>query len=146
MSYASLADLQERLGDTVYVQLTDDAGAGVADEGKALEALQAAAGKMDGYLARRYAVPVDTAGEEALAGLLKSLMLDLAEYRLHARRWPAPEIIKEKREAAIHWLVKAGEGEVRLPCNKEIPANDGDVGAQVSGNARVLSRETMENL
>jgi phage gp36-like protein len=146
MSYATLADLRERLGERLYVQLTDDAGTGVADENKAKGSLRAAAGEMDGYLARRYAVPIDTSGEESLAGLLKSLMLDLAEYRLHARRWPVPEIIKEKRDAAMHWLKKAGEGEVRMPRNKELPLNAAELHTKSSGNKRVLSRDTMKNL
>ena len=39
MSYVSNSDIEERLGSTAYVQLTDDAGAGSADLDKVAEAL-----------------------------------------------------------------------------------------------------------
>ncbi|HSW47008.1 MAG TPA: DUF1320 domain-containing protein, partial [Phycisphaerae bacterium] len=103
MTYASLTDLEGRLGSAVYVQLTDDAGTGSADPSKAAEALSGAEGEMNSYLGRRYAVPVDVTADEQLAAVLKSMALDLAEYRLYARRPTMPTTVAHRHDAAAHW-------------------------------------------
>jgi len=59
---------------------------------------------VDSYLAARYGVPVDTAAEPETAALLRTIVLDLVEYRLHARRPPVPAAVIEKRDAAVGWL------------------------------------------
>jgi len=100
---------------------------------------QIAAGEVNRHLARRYTVPGDgTVNPDAVA-LLRSIVLDLVEYRLHARRPPAPAEAAAKRAAAIVWLRGVAEGSVALPA----PA-DGFRSA-ITGNDRVLSREEMED-
>jgi phage gp36-like protein len=79
MDYITNNDIEERLGTTVLVQLTDDEGTGAADADKIDEARIGAQGLADSYLARRYAVPVDATGDAELAGLLRSITLDLGD-------------------------------------------------------------------
>ena len=147
MSYTTHADIEERLGSAAYVQLTDDTGSGSADEDKVTEARLAAEGEVNSYLGRRYAVPVDVTGEEELAGVLKSVTLDLVEYRLHARRPPVPEDIRLKRDSAVRWLQRAASGEVVLPAGSELATNPaGGITGEVTGAARVLSRDELEDL
>ena len=67
MSYATNSDIESRLGNTLYVQLTDDVGSGSADEEKVSEARLAAEGEVNSYLGRRYAVPVDLTNHAELA-------------------------------------------------------------------------------
>lgn len=147
MAYASNADIEERLGSAVYVQLTDDAGTGAADEDKVTEARLAAEGEVDSYLGRRYAVPVDASAEATLAALLKSIVLDLAEYRLHGRRPPVPEAVREKRQSAVNWLGQVAVGKLALPSVAELPANtsQGFYAASTSAE-RVMSRDELEDL
>ncbi len=147
MSYATNADVEERLGSAAYVQLTDDTGSGSADEDKVTEARLAAEGEVNSYLGRRYAVPVNVTGDEELAGVLKSVALDLVEYRLHARRPPVPEETRRKRDSAVRWLLRAASGEVVLPAGSELPTNPaGGITGEVTGSARVMSREELDDL
>jgi phage gp36-like protein len=147
MAYATNADVEERLGTTLYVQLTDDSGTGSADEDKVTEARQAAEAEIDSYVGRRYAVPIDTTGQDELAAMLKSVTLDLAEHRLHARRPPIPDAIRQKRTFAVQWLERAASGQVVLPTAIELAGSgtSGVVG-KVTGPARVMSRDELSNL
>ncbi len=147
MSYASHNDLETRLGTTVYVQLTDDAGTGVADVGKANTVLREAEGEVNSFLGRRYAVPVLVDGQEGLAAVLRGVTLDIAEYRLHARRLSVPDAVVRKREAAVVWLQRVAGGEVVLPCDRELARNAAKgIGCAVVGTERVMSREELEGL
>ena len=147
MAYASLTDLEQRLGSAVYVQLTDDVGTGVPDADVADEAMRGAEGEVNSFLGRRYAVPVETAGEEQMAAVLKSVTLDLAEYRLHTRRPTMPEDVRRKREAAVRWLQLVAAGQAVLPSSRELADNPALAPAgEVVGSPRALTREEMENL
>ena len=123
MAYITNSDIEQRLGHLAYVQLTDDTGTGAANENIVTEARLGAEGEMNSYLGRRYAVPVDLDAYADAAGVLKSVALDLAEYRLHARRATAPAEAKAKRDAAMRWLASIAAGEVVLPTTVEPTAN-----------------------
>jgi phage gp36-like protein len=147
MSYASNADIEERLGSVSYVQLTDDTGSGSADEDKVTEARLGAEGEVDSYLGRRYAVPIDVTSHAELASLLRSITLDLAEHRLRSRRPPVPEDVRRRRESAVQWLQRAASGEVVLPASSEVAGNPATgVSGEVTGSPRVMSREELEDL
>jgi phage gp36-like protein len=147
MAYATNADVEQRLGHTLYVQLTDDVGTGVTDEAKVTEARSAAEAEIDSYLAGRYRVPVDTSSSAEVATLLRSVSLDLTEWRLHARRGAAPEAVRSKREAAISWLERVAAGRAWLPAVSELAGSScsGPV-AEVVGEPRLLSRSELEGL
>jgi len=147
MSYASNADLEERLGSAAYVQLTDDTGTGSADLDKVAEALNGAEGEVNSYLGRRVKVPVDTAGETQLAAVLKSITLDVAVYRLHTRRPPVPADVRYRYESAVQWLQRIASGQAVLPAATECDGNPalGIVG-EVIGAPRVMSPEELEDL
>jgi phage gp36-like protein len=147
VSYISNADIEQRIGHLAYVQLTDDAGTGSANEDIVTEARLGAEGQMDSYLGRRYAVPVVLSDYPELAGVLKSAALDLAEYRLHARRSTAPAEVKAKHEAALGWLRRIAAGEAVLPTAGEAALNAAAGFAGLAAGAeRVLTRESMEGL
>jgi phage gp36-like protein len=115
MAYVTNADVELRLGPTAYVQLSDDAGSGAANEAVVDEARVAAEGEVDGYLARRFQTPIDLAIYPELAGLLAAVTLDVVEYRLHRRRLPVPDDIVARYRNALAWLAKVAVGEVALP-------------------------------
>ncbi len=147
MGYITNADVEERLGTSTYVQLTDDPGTGTADEDKGNEARLGAEGEVNSYLARRVAVPVDLATWPELAGLLKSVVLDLVEYRLRGRRPPVPSGVSQRRDEAVQWLERVAAGEVMLPARVEITTNPA-AGAMVAstGSARSMTREALRDL
>lgn len=147
MPYASNADVEQRLGTLLYVQLTDDAGTGVADEAKVTAALAAAQAEMNSYLARRYLTPIDAAGEPDVEAILRSIALDITEYRLHARRPPVPADVASRQAAAIAWLQRVAEGKALLPAAGELPANTSSgPSCAVSGAERVWRRDEIADL
>ncbi len=146
MSYATNADVQKRLGAPLYLELTDD-GTGVPDEEKVNEARIGAEGEVDSYLARRYAVPIDTAAYPETAGLLRSITLDLTEFRLRSRKPPVAEEARLKREDAIAWLGRIASGQTVLPAATELPGNPAIAPtASTVGGRRILTAEEMEEL
>ena len=145
MSYATNADIEERLGTALYIELTDDTASGQADEDKVTEARTAAEAEIDSYLGRRYAVPIETDGQPVLAAMLKRLTLDLAEHRLRARRLPVPDDTHALRDAALLWLTRVAKGEATLPSASELPSNPAN-GAEAAtvGRPRMLDGDEWE--
>ncbi len=147
MDYVTLTDVEARLGTTLYVQLTDDAGNGSADEDKVTEAAEGAEGEVNSYLGRRHRVPIDVGAHAELAAVLRSVTLDLTEYRLHARRPPVPDEARRKWEAAVAWLLRISRGEAVLPAGSEVAGNPaGGISGEAAGSPRVMSREELEDL
>lgn len=145
--YISQQDLEDRVGTTTLVQLSDDDGDGVPDAAVVQEILEGAEGEADSHLARRYAVPVDLAAFPGVQAVLRSFVLDLAEYRLHARRPPVPEDVQKKRAAAQEWFERVASGEVVLPSQAEIPGNPATgIRSETSAAPRLFTREELEDV
>ncbi len=141
MSYATTDDLAARLGPANYLQLTDDEGAGTPNAERAVEALAAATAEIDSRLVAHCAVPVDVSTEPDAAGLLRALTLDLAEHRLHARRPPVPEDVRQKAAAARQWLHDFLVGRAHLPLSQAAQETvSTGVVAEASGPRRVFRR------
>jgi phage gp36-like protein len=114
MPYMTTTDLETRVGTQQAAELTTESGS-TPDATIMGETVDAALGEVDGYLARRYAVPVDLVAYPQVAGILKGVSLDIAVYRLHTRRQPAPEGIQMSRDKAIEWLLRVSRGDILLP-------------------------------
>ncbi len=146
MSYISNSDIQTRVGPSAYVQLTDDAGSGSANEAVVDEARAGAEGEVDGYLARRFAVPIDLSRHPELAGILASISLDLAEYRLRLRRPPIPAEAVARRDAAVAWLQGVAGGVIDLPAAAApAPTPLGEFHGRATGAERVMTREELSD-
>lgn len=146
MAYITNSDIENRVGSAAYVQLADDDGDNIADVDVVDEVRLAAEGEVNSYLAQRYEVPVDLAVHPELADLLTSITLDLAEYRLHARRPPVGSDVLRKRAHAIELLSRIAEGRAALPAATPIAPNAtrGSV-SDTTGSLRVLSREELSD-
>jgi hypothetical protein len=92
-------------------------------------------------------VPVDLSAHADLDELLSGIALDLAVYRLHARRPPIPADVIRQRDAALAWLGRVAVGALVLPAAVEVAGNsaDGPV-ADNTGEARVITRDTLAGL
>ncbi len=131
MSYATQADLEERYGTDELTQLTDRTGAGGPDAAIVARALADADAEIDGYLASRYSLPLDT-----IPPMLARIACDIARYRLWEDR--ASEEVRRRYEDARRLLesIAAGRVSLGLPAASAAPAL-----AEVNlGNARVMSR------
>ncbi len=145
MGYMTNADLQLRLGNEAYVQLSDDNGDGAADTAVVDEVRLAAEAELNSYLSVRYAVPIDLTAHPDLANVLKSASLDLAEYRLRLRRPPvAADAIRLHRET-VEWLKGVSRGDIELPASSLPAANAarGSIG-EVSSAERLLTRAELD--
>ncbi len=140
MAYITNADIEERLGSQAYVQLTDD-DLGVVDEARL-----GAEGEVNGYLARRYQVPIDLTAHPELAEVLASVTLDVVEYRLRLRRPPVSEDGRRRFAQTVEWLERVAKGEADLPSAGAIAGSTtrGPLAA-TTGERRVLTREEMSD-
>jgi len=114
MAYIAGADLENRVGVVRLAKLTTDAGS-TPDATAVDEIVQSAEGEVNGYLAKRYAVPVDLTAHPDVQATLKGMCLHVAVYNAHLRRPPVPEDITRARSNAIEWLKMVSEGKVNLP-------------------------------
>ena len=147
MAYLTNSDIEQRLGSAAYIQLTDDAGTGSANEAVVDAARVAAEGEVDSYFARRHRVPIDLNAHPELSGVLAAVTLDIAEYRLNARRPPVPEDVTSRYQAALIWLAQVAAGQVVLPSVAVLPGNDATgLRAASTGDRAILSRATMEGI
>lgn len=144
MSYITNNDIQLRLGAATYVQLADDDGDGQADVAVVDEARLGAEGEINAYLARRYETPIDVTVHAELAGLLSSVALDLAEFRLRMRRPPVSEDARRRRGQTVDWLVRVADGRIDLPSVSALAGSSsrGTLGV-VSGEPRLLTRDEL---
>lgn len=144
MSYIINADIELRLGTARLIQLSDDSGSGAINTAVVDESRLGAEGEVDSYLARRYAVPISVTTYPQAAGVLKSASLDLAEYRLHARRREVPVGVTKKRDAALAWLARVSRGDTSLPSVSPITANAATgIGGAAIGEPRVFTRDEL---
>jgi len=115
MAYIVNADITDRLGTARAAQLTTETGA-VPSDAALDEIRQSAEGEVNGYLGRRYKVPIDVVTHADLAAPLKGITLDVAIYRAYMfRRTPVPEDVRRGREEAIEWLKGVAAGTIELP-------------------------------
>lgn len=147
MSYITNTDIETRMGAAKVIELTDDAGTGSADTIVIDEARLGAIGEANSYLAVRYAVPVELSEDAESAAVLKSFVLDIAEYRLHARRPPIPEDVIHKRSEAVKWFERIVAGQVRLPA-RTLPSENPAAGilGEATAPTRTMTRETLSDL
>jgi phage gp36-like protein len=142
MGYISNSEIEARLGSAAYVQLTDDAGSGFANETVVDEARAGAEGEVDAYLARRFAVPLDLVQHPEASGLIKGLALDLAEHRLRLRRPPVSAAADSRRVNAVALLQRLASGEVDLSA-RTAPASAASI-SQAIGDRRLLDRDALD--
>jgi phage gp36-like protein len=144
MAYITNADIELRLGSAAYVQLTDDDGNGVADTPVVDEARLAGEGEVNGYLARRFLAPIDVSTHAELADVLKSVTLDVVEYRLRLRRPPVSGDTRRRYEQTLAWLRGVAEGRIELPASSGLEANAAlGTTAASAGEARLLTHDEL---
>lgn len=109
MTYATLDQLVDRYGLDLLVRTTDraDDPTGVVDADTVARVLAATDGVINGYLRRKYALPLPEVPDP-----LPDLAQSIAIYKLH-RFEPDPKIDKEYK-AAIATLAQIADGTITL--------------------------------
>ena len=139
MPYCTLAQLIERYGQTTLIQLTDrgEEPTDAIVESVVDRAIADADATIDGYLKRRYALPL-----AAVPPLLTDLSLKVSIYNLHAH--VAEEKIRKDYEDALRMLREIGEGKVQLDVAGAEPAASGSEGVRTNEQPRPLTADSMK--
>lgn len=150
MAYATITQLSDRLGATLYARLTDRVGGTTPSTSVAQALIDEAEAEANSYLARRYATPVDLAAHPELAALLASKVLDLAEYAAW-RGSPfisdPPQRVRAIQQAALHWFESVARGEVALPAAPPpAPTAARDEGPYYTSAPRAFTPDELDTL
>jgi len=150
MSYATLDELKQRLGTDIYGQLTDRVNGEVADDDVGNAILDGAHGTINGFVARRFLVPVDVSTDTSLAQFLRKHTLNVAEYDAWAE-WPFRSEINERvkfnYQETIRVFRDIAAGKAELPGAAAIPsANVTGPSAIAIGEARIFTKDSMKGL
>lgn len=139
MSYATQAQLVERYGQSMLLDLTDRAEppAGAIDPAVVDRALADTDALIDGYLKGRYALPL-----ASTPPLLRDLALSIAVYKLH--RNVASEKIRQDYEDAMRSLREIASGAVRLDVAGTEPAGSGATGVRTNDRERPFTEDNLK--
>ena len=131
-SYATLQNFKDWLGSNIsppgmYQIVTDRIARTTASDAVGQELLDLAEGEMHQYLGGRYAVPINVAGDAALAATLRGIALPIAEFMgFTSNPFLKPSIseaLRRKYDEAIGKLKRIADGVVPLPGATEIPGS-----------------------
>lgn len=136
--YTTLAELTRKFGLALLTRLTDRAevATGALDQSVIDQAILDTGAVIDGYLARRYVLPLDQ-----IPDLLGDLALAIAIYKLHIYA-PDPKIEADYKDA-MRALREIGEGKISLPVSEGTLKSTGTGGAQVTDRKRPLTAQNM---
>jgi phage gp36-like protein len=134
--YATQAELETRFGTDELVQLTNRAGGNTIDAAVVASALVGASSEIDGYLARRYAVPVSPAPV-----FLGEACLSIARYKLHGKS--AGDAVRRDYDDAIRLLRDLADGRAEI-AGAAPPASSSVAGqVRIDAPGRQLSRDQL---
>jgi phage gp36-like protein len=135
VSYAGLDQMIERFGERELIQLTNRPGSAgplpaEIDQERLAAALKDAADLIDGYLGKRYRLPLNP-----IPTLAVRWSIDLARWFLQPGA--APEMVKANYERTLTELKEAANGDISLGLPEEDSGGwSGDV--QFSGPKRIF--------
>lgn len=139
--YCAKGDLLKIFPESRLIEMTDDTGAGVADDAVINRAIAKASGEIDAYCGQRYALPLNPAPDVA-----RDYCADMAVYHLFARRIGATDEWKAKYDRAIAFFKDVAAGKATLPSNPAAGSEPAQTGGSVefSGPARVFGRDSLK--
>lgn len=138
MPYVTLAQLIERYGEPALIALTDrgEIATGVVNEATLNRAIADADATIDGYLVRKYALPLAEA-QPMLVKIAGSLVF----YDLHTYQ-PDDKIVNDQKQA-MALLKDIGSGVVALTVAGLEPENVAGSGARITDRDRQLTQDNM---
>ncbi len=121
MSYATLADLEERYTADLIVTIADNNGDGQPDEQVVSRALVDADGIINSYLSVRYSLPLTQVPQVIIAAAV-----DIAVYRMAMTADRLTTEMRVRFEDAMTWLKHISEGKAGLGIPDPTPDDDTD--------------------
>lgn len=142
MAYSTIDDLTEIIPAATIVELTDDEGAGEADQGKVAKAIAEADEEIDGYLRGRYELPF-----AVVPGIVPGLSASLAVFNLYARRpeIELPPTLKVRHDHTVRTLERIQKGVVSLATAAgDGPAEQGEYRTSKAAGDRTFSKTVLD--
>lgn len=137
MTYATQQHMVDRFGAVELAQLTDRTSGATIDADVLARALSDADAEIDGYLATRYALPL-----ESTPPMLVRLAADIARYRLFDDK--TTEAVRTRYQDAVALLKQLSSGAVRLDAGVDpIPADTTTVPVLARSPARVWGSDVL---
>ncbi len=132
--YATATDMIARFGETQILRLSnpEDLTATTVDVVKVNQAIADATALIDGYLRKRYEVPVMTPPVDLIAACCKVARYELAQ----GERTTPTEQMKNDRSDVMKWLEQISRGVVNL----DAPLASGAVGQSIGSGPRYSDR------
>lgn len=148
MAYATIAELQDRLGTLMYARLTDRVSGLSANAAVAQQVLDAAEAEMNSYLSRRYITPMNASADATLAQILQARTLDAAEY--HAWRSSPfasdpPSRVKATYAQLLDWLENVRSGRIVLSAQR-VQSQEESEAPRYASQPRSFTAEEMEGI
>ncbi|MEX2480200.1 MAG: DUF1320 domain-containing protein [Gammaproteobacteria bacterium] len=139
MPYATQAQLTDRYGETMLIELTDrgETPIGAVDADVVERALADTDALIDGFLKGRYLLPL-----AATPALLVDLALAIALYKLH--RNVASEKVRRDYDDALRVLRDIAAGTVRLDVDGAEPTASGSSGVRTNDRDRPLTPDNLK--
>lgn len=140
-TYASSAQIEERIGTALLKELTDDTDSGSIDADKVTEALEGASGLMDSYIGLVWSLPLSLTDTHT-TGILETVCLNLASLTLFRRRPPVPNEIERAHGDATNWLRSVARGGAQLTGETKLHPTI----SNTEGPDRVMTRSALEDV
>jgi phage gp36-like protein len=116
MTYATAQDLIDRLGVREATAISDRNKTGQPDLAVLDQALALAQDEVNGYVGRRYALPLQTSAGQLAAtpSMLTRLVIDITRYRQTGTEIMETEAIRNRFKDALKVLEQIAKGEISL--------------------------------
>ncbi|QBF31497.1 gp436 family protein [Thalassococcus sp. S3] len=139
MTYTTQADLETRYGTRELVRLTDrgEVATDQIDPAPVAAAIVDAAALIDGYLAKRYALPM-----ASVPPIIKGLTEVIAYYNLHGST--PDEKADKDHDRALKKLEDIKDGVIALPIAGVTPEPTGDTGAKLTDRERPMTADSLK--
>ena len=151
MSYSTRAEVRSMVKDDALNAIIGDTFIEDPAEREELvapiidEAIADADGEIDGYLAKRYAVPISPAPK-----IINKCSKDIAVYNLFSRigidESTDQKTYLNRYNQAIKFLTLVAEGKVSLGAETDDPTTAAATGFSVNSNPRIFSRDKMRGM
>ena len=151
MSYSTRAEVRSMVKDDALNAIIGDTFIEDPAEREELvapiidEAIADADGEIDGYLAKRYAVPISPAPK-----IINKCSKDIAVYNLFSRigidESTDQKTYLNRYNQAIKFLTLVAEGKVSLGAETDDPTTAAATGFSVESNPRIFSRDKMRGM
>ncbi len=143
MSYTSQTLLEQAISAETVLQLTDDTGAGSVDTDVLAQAISHADGVVDGYLRKRYDIPIAVPTQ-----LIRHLSTSIAAYMLFARRAQVfggvPDWIEFRYRESMKKLESINKGDLDLGIEPPPAESSAQVG-EFDGEDQLFTADTLKD-